>query len=1493
MGSFGHYETVREIHRTGLTVVYSGREAGSSVEEFAIKIFQPFSPHAEKEQEKTESDLFLNSARTQQKTAVANAQHWAPIYDCGLTSNGAFCVTDKYDRSLQQLIDGRIGLTAQALHGLVESISRGLIELKQACERPHGNLKATNVLIAGEGDISQTRIVLSDPLPDEHIDTRVHWNIDLRAIGDLIYQLIIHRPSPTMDGWQVPDSKEWARLGKQADDWRNLCNRLLNAHMKPETITVETLVEDLALLKKTKPIFSPRRLITAGLGVIACIVVLVIFWPKGPPPEKAEWENLCNEYLAWVGALYKDLGFSKSNERVERWGKHIDLKKIVEKIKKDASYPYKVLTNEYKNDISEIISEPLFAKKNKTQKALEAIKDIKNFFDPMADKAWPLLVEIQKAADNFEERRWQGSATYLKSLVEKVKPGQNEGEEIAKNVDTILELNQKGILKKIDSSIKEIDVHQETIEASGDPILARFGDYVQSELVSDEGQATPQDGLGEIYSKLEPISSLANELAEFIKGDWQTKVGQEAFLTDHGNDSAITLTSKTFNERLDIIKGYYYLRPDPRDKFFELVSQTGSNIKAASVPNPQAAGECAKSLAQLELNIEEIRNFTGIEKYRDEINNKVNDLQPEIAEINKIAISLIESPEDWLQRINGDVSIASSKAINENWIVLRDKVLKGHTPDELSRNNELYQELRQKVKDTKENLVKLDQELRRELPAQIDAELKEIGWNNKLKQLYDEQRSETIKRIVENIPLQDELPGINDLSFEEFRRAQFSRFKLRRDGLGGILTAFNEIQERLEACCLLDDRLPEKNETIRLLWDEWKAADILKEPRINETLEELTDRVKKLEEIEKSDDRQQLADIALGSGSQTEAAYAAWIRFGRLSAPPWPNKYEDLEKDREIQRRLEDEFKTITQENEQRGLSLLKTLVDTGLKREIAFKEASIGRYKNMIEESGSGEDVILTEFVKFATDRISSLKMQNENRRDVLDELADLEDLAKKLVDFLSGEDWQNNKINISLFQNESPLYKKTSLSNQDFENWLEEVKDYRKLDDDPRSEYSWDAKIDKIESTVNSELARKQTEEDFSKLQSSKSEFDTIKARIHDMLRLPAVEKYKKDIDECENYWSQLIRIENELKPPYCNRLDRSENGQVIFDTDSLNPKLFEPVNEDNKKPAELTAGWGDIRQGISQKRDKWLNYFYTTDLSDTKNVGWPKYVRSTKDQSVIFRFIPAGPGNLEPFYMATHEITNAQYKLFLTENAARGNRTATKWKFLGQSNNELISAGRYEHQARACKIEWDGASFSVTQGSGDVPVTWVTGDGARSYAQWFGAQLPTAPQHKYACRAGTNNIRLWGNDLSQIATYAHVRGGRWKDAVEEYNSKLNNVLARKSPPPVGAVKPEGFISQQTPIDVSKSVYENSIYNSAWPVAGAGKPNNWGLYDMIGNVWEWCINDGNNTQFVICGGSCLAPPEYVLLDDPSNYILELSDARCDVGFRIIVPAR
>lgn len=1464
MARFGRFESVRELHRTGLTAVYSGREADAREEKYALKVFQPSSFVLEEEKAAAESRGFLESARVQQRVASTGAGHWAPIHECGSSPDGTFYATDRYDRSLQQLIDGRIKLSSPVLHRIVESITKGLMELQNECGRPHGNLKAANVLITDAPEASQTRIVLSDPSSQEHIDSEASWNRDLRAIAEFIYELITHRPTPAVDGWQVPESAEWAKLGKQADAWRNLCNLLLGASVKSGIITLETAVEELEKLREVKSLFSTRRLIAAGLIFVACIAVLAaLIWRPPPPPEKAEWESLCSTYQAWVD----DLRQRSSDQGIrERWDQDAKLAELLQMIE-IASYPDKVMRDEGKLYIREIIEHPEYAEQRKTRDALTAIEQISSFFDPNSADAWPFLAEMTRAADKFRTLGWQEPSAYLSDLAERAKPEPNKP--IVENVDKIFEISRQSILENIDVSLQNMAEYEGTIKSCGDPILVKLDRAYVTKQVADAKD------ISELNNRLGKFVDLGRTLAELIRRDWQTNIDRETFSRDHGDDSTDSPTEQTFTQRLEVVKAYYYLRPDPREALFSLVSNIERYIKEALISNPKEANACAESLDVLRPNVTQIQAIKPIAKNEQQIHQTIDQYKPQLDALLDRADRARELPRDYVQRLQKEtVWAAEADELNETWIRLRDNLLAEYPLSVLEQNLESYAELRHKMDGTYSSLTMLGRELQTQLPAHVSPEAGERSWQKTLAQLHDLQRHDRISRIVEKIPLVDGVPDVNDLTFRDFGAAQFAEFKQWRTDLSGIVAAFGTIEDALELCYLLDDGLPQSDQNVRSLWNKWKDSGVLEDAGVREAVADLIARINRLEQAEQSNQLAELMQVALDTSLQTEAAYAAWMRLGALPDLLWPVQYEDLKQDRAIRDRLKKEFETIRIRNTIRGDYLLVVLADAGLNREAAF-----------IERNRFG-DAILGRLGEYATEA---------NCADSLSECWKIQSLAENLADFLAGEDWQTDKIEKGLFSAESDVHgSNTPVTTETFSRWLSEVRDYRKLEDDPRrdSRYSWQEKISKIDKEIGNELGRQPEGDYLAKLQSLKSDFDRARQQIENMRELPPIEKHKEEIAQCKNYWEELVGVERRLKPEYCRRLDL-DNGHLIFATSQLHPN-FEPVDIEQKNSVLLPTAWEQIREAVTNRQREWLDFFYTIDGNDVPNVGWPRYIRSTKDLSVVLRFIPAGPGNDGPFYMALHETTNRQYRLFLERGGAvRGNPKLPGWSiFIDQSNNKLIQCTVANTPPSAIKWDESGNTFTVAEAEAELPVTWVTYYGAQAYSWWLGGQLPRASQHEYACSAGTGSLRPWGDNIAAIGSYAHVRGPAWQKTASDWNRNKDSKVPPLPIAPIGAV--EDYKDQQNRVlDPNAVVLARDVHNSAWPVAGAAKANAWGLHDMIGNVWEWCQDDGDEAQSVICGGSCIAPPRYVLLESEADYKISCTERDNDIGFRVIVPAQ
>ncbi|HUW19629.1 MAG TPA: SUMF1/EgtB/PvdO family nonheme iron enzyme [Sedimentisphaerales bacterium] len=1589
MASFGRYETVRELHRTGFTVVYSGRDAAGQAEEFAIKAFQPSLLLLAEERVKAESELFLSSARAQQKVASGERKHWAPVHECGLTDEGAFYVSDQYSRSLQQLIDVRIRLDAWALHAVIESVVRGLIELKEGCGRPHGNLKPTNVLIAGAGDISETTIVLSDPLPDEHIDNKQHWDSDLRAIGEFIYQLVVQRSLPAIEGWQAPESKEWASLGKQSNDWRDLCNRLLSASVRPGILTVDNLIEELGHLKKAKPVVSPRRLIMAGVVVAVLIIGAVsvppvrvyiknLFIPP-PPPERAEWETLCTEYMQWVDGLSRELGLPRGNSRADKWGKDAHLKSVLEKIK-DASYPYKVVVHQGRASVSEIIHQPEYAEQKDTQKALEAIKDIKNFFDPNSEKAWPVLAGIGKAANAFRQQGWQGPAAYLENLVDKVRPG--EGKEIAKNVDALLELPET--VNNINSQWDKIKADKEIIVASDDPILARFDDYLGKEVASGAVEVGQVD-INELLKKLGDIAGLTGRLAQFIGTDW-AQVDKELFKRDPAR-SGLTASREGFENWLTLAAAFRRIK-DPREDIAKerekVVEQTKYNIQILQEePTTKSIAEDLRvKLEQIEDHFQKMPEILAGEGIffiaRDEkvIQEKLASCTVELRSVSTeadVEVSKLVPPAEWLAKVE-KWQIAGSRAVDAAWAGRRDNILDRDTKTKLTQGDRrTLAAVRRKVEETWDRLEKLDNVARTLERNCADAlpipEDHTININSELKSGYIEEREKVFESIVGKFP-QDEVPDVNDPgTFNQPWRQELAAFRGYSDDLNTLVKTFYEVHKRFKAYYLLDDSPTAGSVgTFSELYNKLKTAGAFanifaENSPTNRVLQELTGRIEALKRIEQENDRQELANTA-ESVTHPEAVFAAWLRLGRLSGPAWPNGTQDLKKDRDIRSRLKKEFETIRARDETRADSLLEVLARAAVEREAVFVE------------SNSSGDKILGRFRTVTDKSIGAITgTLPEGMEGALKQLDNLEGFARNLADFLAGEDWQNNKIRRDLFFAESSVHTSDApVTNETFEQWLRQVGLYRELDQDPRKKYPWEAKISEITQLIENELGGKQADsseqkpakpkfpwdagmskiggliknglggkltgpskENLAKLEQEYAKLGETVRDVNAMLALPAIEKNRDRIDAniCNRFWETLLAheaaVRSIIKPGYCERLELLEGKvqRLVFAGTTNLSANFEPVNinrlqsvtdgKEKKTPLEAitkfvqgsasavigmlgrlppsevgkllektveVAGWDQIRQAVDDKQIEWLDFFHTVDLNNAKNVGWPKYVVSKKDPSVILRLIPAGPGNPEPFYMAAHEISNAQYRRFLQETGAKNATKLRGWAwFKDQSNAELIRSGPTDYPP--CGIKWDesSSSFVIADADENAPVTWVTFYGAQAYGKWLGAQLPTSSQHAYASRAGTNTYP-WGNNLSDISSYAHVRAAAWQHAATEYNSRMGTL--EETPPPAGAVAEKGFDRYKTKLDPAGIVHSGSAYDSAWPVSGAAKPNAWDLYDTIGNVWEWCRSDTAGEESVICGGSCLSPPEYAAPD--SKYVFKARAG--DVGLRVIAPA-
>jgi formylglycine-generating enzyme required for sulfatase activity len=193
------------------------------------------------------------------------------------------------------------------------------------------------------------------------------------------------------------------------------------------------------------------------------------------------------------------------------------------------------------------------------------------------------------------------------------------------------------------------------------------------------------------------------------------------------------------------------------------------------------------------------------------------------------------------------------------------------------------------------------------------------------------------------------------------------------------------------------------------------------------------------------------------------------------------------------------------------------------------------------------------------------------------------------------------------------------------------------------------------------------------------------------------------------------------------------------------------------------------------------------------------------------------------------------------------------------------------------------WRDPGFDQT--SDRYPAVCVSWNDAKAFIRWLSRKtgktyrLPTEAEWEYAARAGTRTARYWGDDPNQACVHENVADRSTYET--------------------------GFSRQSRKTWSRPSGRRHDCDDGRYLIAPVGsyRANGFGLYDMLGNVWEWTEDCGNASytgapadgsawltgdcsRRVLRGSSWTSEPRYARsanrARDPSDY------RSTGIGFRL-----
>ncbi|WP_161491646.1 SUMF1/EgtB/PvdO family nonheme iron enzyme [Sedimentisphaera salicampi] len=352
---------------------------------------------------------------------------------------------------------------------------------------------------------------------------------------------------------------------------------------------------------------------------------------------------------------------------------------------------------------------------------------------------------------------------------------------------------------------------------------------------------------------------------------------------------------------------------------------------------------------------------------------------------------------------------------------------------------------------------------------------------------------------------------------------------------------------------------------------------------------------------------------------------------------------------------------------------------------------------------------------------------------------------------------------------------------------------------------------------------------------LDETKGELKDLKEKVEGSLEsYQSIKKNRSKIESLRKYEyddktipKRITEIAEYLEEFQYLKLLNFDNGKVVFNPAQTPKNIREhyiPVNRVAKLEFEELEGedWEELKD---EESDLARGFFAEIN----ENGSWPDYIRCKKDDSLIFKYIELDGG---PAYVSISEITNSQYE-----------------KISGKEDSE---------------------------DKPELPKTDVKFNDAQEFCKKIEADLPTVDQHEELGKHIYNEIKnLEGeaeNPFPEVCNLINEQAGeKFEDASDLKEDLWKDKIIDSNTYNSFEVKEECFTTGGKG-DKKPSSCEDR------------KPDRNGLYDVVGNAWEWAA--GPSGEPYVCG-FCLLTPRSVMEE---KYSWSHKDEGKRIGFRAFI---